>query len=74
MKQFVLRCVAILPTEYCLDIDFRERINNHMILISQSDLPEFHLMKLKQDLERANRLKTNSKSTKKVDSIQIMFC
>ncbi|KAH9527034.1 hypothetical protein DERF_001084 [Dermatophagoides farinae] len=48
--------------EYCLDIDFRERINNHMILISQSDLPEFHLMKLKQDLERANRLKTNSKS------------
>ena len=33
-----------------------------MILISQSDLPEFHLMKLKQDLERANRLKTNSKS------------
>ncbi|XP_075587879.1 uncharacterized protein LOC142597582 [Dermatophagoides farinae] len=60
--------------EYCLDIDFWERINNHMILISQSDLPEFHLMKLKQDLERANRLKTNSKSTKKVDSIQIMFC
>ncbi|KAH9527814.1 hypothetical protein DERF_001809, partial [Dermatophagoides farinae] len=55
--------------EYCLDIDFWERINNHMILISQSDLPEFHLMKLKQDLERANRLKTNSKS-QRMDQFQ----
>ncbi|KAH9510421.1 hypothetical protein DERF_008939 [Dermatophagoides farinae] len=61
--------IATTTTKTIVYIDFWERINNHMILISQSDLPEFHLMKLKQDLERANRLKTNSKS-QRMDQFQ----
>nr|XP_046912395.1 uncharacterized protein LOC124493367 [Dermatophagoides farinae] len=39
------------------------RLIKRMWEISQSKMPEFLLMKLKQDLKRANSLKTNSKST-----------